>query len=280
MLNADVTSNAPELARPLTPKAATPMEEEMVTAPNTAGSNNSEHTAAHESAEGEEDNDMHVDDAAREFICMNDEFTPCKTGQYTMELSRKVISDHFGRNKACTRDITDWPLFCRKHYQRATYNKEKWQLRKIALILRQLDIIEKQHPGTTYNIHFKKSEETRLNQYSRQVAAGMAKEEAEKTVKPVVGKHFEAPVDVLRELDQWLGNAKSQDDVKKVVDVILQMLEEKDTEQVPSIEFLPQLPGKLASPKKAAAKSRSPKSPKTPTRVSTKGSVKKTLQKA
>ncbi|RMZ70968.1 hypothetical protein GMOD_00008638 [Pyrenophora seminiperda CCB06] len=49
---------------------------------------------------------------------------------------------------------------------------------------------------------------------------------------PVVGKHFEAPIDILRELDQWLGRAKTYKDVKKVVDVILQMLEEKECEQV------------------------------------------------
>jgi hypothetical protein len=37
----------------------------------------------------------------------NDDYNECKTGQYTMDLSRKVISDHFGRNKACTRIIKD-----------------------------------------------------------------------------------------------------------------------------------------------------------------------------
>jgi hypothetical protein len=208
------------------------------------------------------------------------------TGQYTKDLSRKVISDHFGRNKACTRDVTDWPLFCRKHYQRATYNKKKWQIRKVQLILRQFDVIEKEFPGTTYDIAFKKSEEARLNTYSRQVAAGIQQPDAAKRVKPKEGKHFEAPIDVLRELDQWVGFDKTHNEVQKIVDVILQMLEDKETEQVPSIEFLPKLPGKVVSPKKTPAMTRtpkspeSPKSPKTPSRLSNKGSVKKTLAKA
>jgi hypothetical protein len=232
-----------------------------------------------------------VPDSLREFVCVNDEHTRCQTGQYTKDLSRKVISDHFGRNKACTRDITDWPLFCRKHYQRATYNKEKWQLRKVDLILRQFHKIESEFPGTTYDIAFKKSEEARLNQYSRQVASGLSNEDAALNVEPADSKHFEAPIDILRELDQWLGRGKSHEEVQKIVDVIKQMLEEKESSQVPSIEFLPQLPGKPASPKKTPSKARTPKSPKTPrtpktpktpktpTRVSDKGSIRKPNQK-
>jgi len=218
---------------------------------------------------------------------MNDEHTQCNTGQYSKDLSRKVISDHFGRNKSCTRDVTDWPLFCRKHYQRATYDKPKWQIRKVQLILRQFDVIEKQFPGTTYDIAFKKSEESRLNQFSRQVAAGISTEQAEKNTAPVDGKHFEAPIDILRELDQWLGLDKSYDEVKKIVDVILQMIEEKECLQVPAIEFLPNLSGKdkktpvKARPKTKSPKTlKSPKTPKTPTHVSSKGAVKKTNQKA
>jgi hypothetical protein len=209
------------------------------------------------------------------------------TGQYAKHLSRKVISDHFGRNKACTRDITDWPLFCRKHYQRATYNKPKWQLRKVSLILRQFDVIEKDFPGTTYDVVMKKSEEARLNKFSRQVASGIKKEDAALQVAPATEKAFEAPIDVLRELDQWTGCGKTCEEVKDLVDQISQMLEENECEQVPSIEFLPRIPGKVKtpSPKKSPAKRapkspKTPKTPKTPTRVSNKGGIKKTTQKA
>ncbi|KAI4677195.1 uncharacterized protein J4E88_007003 [Alternaria novae-zelandiae] len=283
----DITS-ALILAPPSTPKST----KEEPSSPTVKTPDTVMTDLAEPDASGDEslDDGEDVPDSQREFLCMNDEHTRCMTGQYTKDLSRKVISDHFGRNKACTRDVTDWPLFCRKHYQRATYNKTKWQIRKVQLILRQFEVIEKQFPGTTYDIAFKKSEEARLNHYSRQVAAGAKNDQAEKSVHPKIGKHFEAPIDVLRELDQWLGFNKTYAEVKKIVDVILQMLEEKETEQVPSIEFLPKLPGKTPSPKKTPAKARTPKSPKspkspakspkTPTRVSNKGSVKKTSAKA
>ncbi|KAH9862558.1 hypothetical protein IAQ61_009975 [Plenodomus lingam] len=220
---------------------------------------------------------------------MNDPCGRCMTGQYTKDLSRKVISDHFGRNKACTRDIVDWPLFCRKHYQRATYNKPRWQVRKMELILRQFDLIEKQFPGTTYDIHFKKSEEARLNLYSRLLANGKTHEEARQCVLPVVGKHFEAPIDVLRELDHWLSKDKTYEGVREIADIISQMLDAGDTEQVPSVEFLPKIPGKAKkSPSKArVSKSprtprdcKTPKSPSTPSRVSAKGSIKKPSSQA
>lgn len=177
------------------------------------------------------------------FRCMNDEYEECHTGQITMQLSRKVISDHFGRNKACTRLITDWPLFCRKHYQRATYNQKLWQARKINLILRQFDIIQAQFPGTKYTVALKKSEEERLNVYSRALATHVEPDEAASFVVPGEGKHFEAPVTVLYELAKrrYLGPNKSQLEVEMTVHLIRDMLENEDTNQVPSIEFLPQL---------------------------------------
>jgi hypothetical protein len=237
----------------------------------------------------DEEDDNNDDHVVREFTCINDEYTRCRTGQYTKDLSRKVISDHFGRNKACTRDITDWPLFCRKHYQRATYNKALWQIRKLNLILRQFNIINRQFPGTAYDIVFKKSEESRLNEYSRKIAAGLAPIDAAAAVVPRPAKHFEAPIDVLRELDQYLGRSKSVQDARDTVDVILQMLHGKETEQVPAIEFLPQLPTTSPSPKKAtpvkAPKTPTPKkvsktqTPKRASSVSAKGGVKKTGQK-
>ncbi|OAG12174.1 uncharacterized protein CC84DRAFT_1070755, partial [Paraphaeosphaeria sporulosa] len=182
--------------------------------------------------------------APGEFRCMNDEFEVCRTGQTTVDLSRKVISDHFGRNKACTRLITDWPLFCRKHYQRATYNQKLWQSRKITLILRQFNIIEAQFSGTMYTVALKKSEEQRLNTFSRKLAAGKTELEAAALVAPAEkAKHFEAPVNVLREIEQlnYLGENKTKAEVEAAINTISDMLESGDTSQVPSIEFLPQL---------------------------------------
>lgn len=205
------------------------------------------HVGAVESSDVEmrtEDNAGGNDPAAGEFSCMNDEFEACRTGQTTKDLSRKVISDHFGRNKACTRLITDWPLFCRKHYQRATYNQKLWQSRKITLILRQFDIIESQFPGTMYTVALKKSEEQRLNTFSRKLAAGKTELEAAALVAPAEkAKYFEAPVNVLREIEQlnYLGENKTKAEAEATVNTISDMLESGDSSQVPSIEFLPQL---------------------------------------
>lgn len=213
--------------------------------------------------------------ARREFHCMNDEFAECMTGQYTTDLSRKVISDHFGRNKTCTRQITDWPLFCRKHYQRATYNTSLWQIRKVNLIDRQFDIIEDQIPGTKYKVSLKKSEEQRLNAYSRKIASGMDVDDAEDAVAPIEGgKHFEAPIKVLRELEHELGDNKTQKQVKHTVKLISQMLENGETGQVPSIEFLPQL-DKAGRPVAFSASKPAPKTRKTQPRVSAKGAIQK-----
>jgi len=286
----DVTNNALDLAPPSTPvkEGTAQKEEELTPSPDTAMTDVAVAAATEE--EDEESGDVEdVPDCDREFICKNDETSRCLTGQYTKDLSRKVISDHFGRNKACTRDITDWPLFCRKHYQRATYNKDLWQIRKLNLIHRQFGIIEQQFPGTTYDIHFKKSEEARLNEYSRKVASGWSDEDAANAVAPKTNKAFEAPVQILRELDLDLGKNKTIDEVKTVVERILEMITDKACDQVPSIEFLPNLPGKTASPKKKSPQKKSPKTPtpkkarapKTPTskttpgHVSAKGSVKK-----
>ena len=202
------------------------------------------------SANGSSDTVMEDDDiqtakvtGVPTFRCMNDEYEDCHTGQVTMELSRKVISDHFGRNKACTRLITDWPLFCRKHYQRATYNQKLWQARKITLILRQLDIIEAQFSGTKYTVKLKKSEEDRLNVYSRAISTNAQPAEAASLVVPEEGRSFEAPVQVLHQLEklQYLGVNKTKQEIETTVNKIRDMFENGETEQVPSIEFLPQL---------------------------------------
>ncbi|KAF2116193.1 hypothetical protein BDV96DRAFT_491887 [Lophiotrema nucula] len=214
--------------------------------------------------------------AVREFICMNDEYSECQTGQYTLALSRKVISNHFGRNKGCTRLIQDWPLFCRKHYQRATYKPDLWQRRKVFLILRQLDKIEELHPGTTYDVVLKKAEEKRLNDFARKMAGGMDAADAAETVAPDTDiKSFQAPVEVLRQLEFYLGPDRSKGKVQEVVALILDMLKKGETKEVPSIEFLPFFPGTRKGDRKSKAKAKGHGA-----RTSAKGGIKKTNQKA
>lgn len=282
--SSELAYDVPVIEVPFTPKRSTSCLKDNPTSP--ADTVMSELTEVDEKEGVEDANEDATDDdkIEREFICMNDEYTKCRTGQYSKTLSRKVISDHFGRNKACTRDLTDWPLFCRKHYQRATYNKELWQVRKVKLILRQFDVIEAEFPGTTYDITLKKSEEDRLNEFSRKIAGGMSAEDAAAAVASIPGKAFEAPIDVLRELDQYIGKDKTMQNAKDAMDVVLQMLQEKETDQVPSIEFLPKLTGKTPTPKKSPAKTRTVNSPsKSPSngspRTSARGGVKKTNRK-
>ncbi|KAF2193811.1 hypothetical protein K469DRAFT_691320 [Zopfia rhizophila CBS 207.26] len=214
--------------------------------------------------------------AHREFTCMNDEYSQCMTNQYALALSRKVISNHFGRNKACTRQITDWPLFCRKHYQRATYNPATWQKRKIYFIARQLDVIERQHPGTVYNVTLKKSEDGRLNDFARKISGGMSVDTARKAIAPNRDvKSFQAPIDVLRQLEFRLGPNKDINHVKGTVSLILDMLNHNETEQVPSIEFLPVFPSANSGNGHAGVSSSTAKAKAAGPRVSQKGAVQK-----
>ncbi|KAF2739671.1 hypothetical protein EJ04DRAFT_572825 [Polyplosphaeria fusca] len=241
----------------------------LMSSPTTANNIKSQ-----EADSGEED--LVADDAAdhgapREFECMFDEYSKCKTGQYNLKLSRKVISNHFGRNKGCTRLITGWPLFCRKHYQRATYKPDLWQRRKIDLIARMLDTIEHDFPGTTYEIALKKSEERRLNEFARKLSGGMSVEMATAATQPNTDiKAFQAPIDVLRHLEPYIGPGKSVVVVKECVSLILDMLVNEETKEVPSIEFLPTLPG---------SKAKAPKVKANTARVSKKGAVKKADRK-
>lgn len=190
-----------------------------------------------------------ADTIEREFTCMNDPNTPCMSGQYTMGFARKVISNHFGRNKACTRKITSWPNFCRKHYQRATYNPASWQIRKISLIQEQFGIIEAEHPGTTYNISLKKSEQARLSTYCQlSDQKEKTQEECEAAVAPnASNKAFQAPINVLREISYYLGPGRTKDEAINLVALILSMINQKECELVPSVEWLPEIPDQPSS---------------------------------
>ncbi|KAF2020913.1 hypothetical protein BU24DRAFT_469672 [Aaosphaeria arxii CBS 175.79] len=175
----------------------------------------------------------------REFICCNDDFSICQTGQVTLDVARKTISHHFGRNKTCTKMIGIWPLLCRKHYQRATYKQDLWQLRKIELIIRQFFKIDEILPRITYKICLKKSEDERLSQYARLIDQGNTHDQASASVQvnPRV-KSFQAPINVLREIADYLGPNQDQATCVRLMKLILDMVEKKETAQVPQVEFL------------------------------------------
>jgi hypothetical protein len=182
-------------------------------------------------------------DDNREFICRGNAPFRCYTGQYTKELSRKVISNYFGRNKACTRNITEWPLFCRKHYQRASYNKKVWQTRKLKLIVQQLNMIEKKHPGTTYNIQVKKSEQRLLEMCARPTSFDISENGVEKSIVQSEWESLE--LSTIHEFYTLLGDKKSFADAQNVAERILGKLKDGTMKQLPSIEFLPRLSKKI-----------------------------------
>lgn len=188
--------------------------------------------------------EMDIELNYREFRCVFDPQTDCMTGQYTMNLARKVISDYFGRNKAETLLINFWPCFCRKHYQRATYNLKPFQRRKIALILSQVAEIEKRHPGTHYKVSLRSCEMDRYSTYASDLTRGVSVEEATAQAAPVEGaKTYQAPIEALCKLqtEGHCGKDKTKDEVIRTVNRISEMFENGETNQIVSIEFLPQL---------------------------------------
>jgi hypothetical protein len=172
-----------------------------------------------------------------------------------MHLARKTISDHFGRNKACTRLITGWPLFCRKHYQRCTYHRHNWQLHKIDLIKTMFRTIDRQFPGIEYTVQMKKSEENRINEYAREQAFASKNKEPVFEAPPAIpakGKSFEAPMSLLVKLMDRMGKDRSMRFCRATMNIIKEEVEADKSGrlELPSIEFLPQIP-KLKSPRKS-----------------------------
>ncbi|KAF2812703.1 uncharacterized protein BDZ99DRAFT_272353 [Mytilinidion resinicola] len=203
--------------------------------------------------------------AARDFECVFNPKGQCNTGQYTMDLARKTISHHFGRNKACTRAIKGWPMYCRKHYQRGCYGKHQWQMTKIDLIKHMFKKIESQYPGIEYTIAMKKSEEKRINEYAREQAFPTTKEYRwadTPSCIPAKGESQEAPMSLLIKLQDRMGPDRDMKFCRETINIIKKEIEADTTDklELPSIEFLPQIPG-LHTPKKS--------------RVSTKGRVQK-----
>lgn len=102
----ELAPEVPVLETPSTPKRGSAPKEDVPASP--ADTVMSDLTEENDDGEGTDQPTADTTDdesIEREFVCMNDEYSKCRTGQYTLALSRKVISDHFGRNKACTRDL-------------------------------------------------------------------------------------------------------------------------------------------------------------------------------
>ena len=170
----------------------------------------------------------------REFTCQIE--TGCNQTQYLLSQSRKCISDHFGRNKKCTRAIADPIIWCRSCYQRKSY-QPGWPGRKINLIREQLRRIEIQEPGVNYVVVIKHSEQERLNKFNN----GNAVDEP---VRNPHDKSYRAPITVLQHIyTNWVGpGVQTLAEIITLVDYVASLWNDdpklRQIDDVPSFELL------------------------------------------
>lgn len=159
----------------------------------------------------------------------------CRTEQFDLNDSRTCVSDYFGRNKAATARIKRPIRWCRKHYQRASFQRDTWQLNKVALILEQLDRIEEDDAGTTYTIGIKRSELQRLSDYNN---AGKKNPVALKDLG-----HGEAPVSILQHIfDNYKGSNRTLQDCKSLINWVRAERDSGRIKNIPQFEMVPEWP--------------------------------------
>lgn len=230
---------------------------------------------------------------AREFICayqLPDDCGVQKRGQQlTLKECRPCVSDHFGRNKSCTRRIPRMLRFCRKHYQRSAYHRKRWPFQKCELVVTQLEYIAEDVPGVTFEIKLKKSEMARLLKDSivrAVVGRGKGKKKSGDGAQPAdasvtpskstsATKTFEAPIHILRHIQStFCGKNKTMSDCTNVIDYVRSNLDHGVLSDMPTVEFLPEnlpAPGKgVMTVSKATSKD-----VETSGRISVKGAVQK-----
>lgn len=116
------------------------------------------------------------DQSDPEFICWFSD--RCNTGQTSRKQARKCVSNFFGRNRSSTMAM-ETITFCRKHYQRASYNNLNWQKQKLSTwIPAQLELIQQTWgKDTKFKLTLKKSEKERLQNYSSNILYGRETED-------------------------------------------------------------------------------------------------------
>jgi hypothetical protein len=157
----------------------------------------------------------------------------CRTMQVDALASRLCVSDYFGRNKSATRLIKRPITWCRKHYQRFSYQAKSWQGTKLFLIQEQLERIECDDPSTTYNISLKKSELKRLSEANNGDKIAVA-------ARPL--KKDESPIDSLQYIyDNILGNNKTKEECEEFVRWCSQERAKGTFDIIPRVEMVPNL---------------------------------------
>ncbi|KAL1625217.1 hypothetical protein SLS56_007412 [Neofusicoccum ribis] len=197
----------------------------------------------------DDDNETGGDPSNPEFECWVMKGKRCTTGQSTLALSRKMVSDYFGRNKKETAHIEAhrWLRACRKHYQRKSY-QGAWRHYKGTVVLRQLALVSAQEPGLRYCVTLKASEERRLQaHYGKLMAAGRTWDPADPEVAAVDPANPDhAPLAVLRDIKAFVDARKvgpdgemAAEDCEELVTAAVEMVKQGRCTRLPLFEMLP-----------------------------------------
>ncbi|TKA77988.1 hypothetical protein B0A49_02516 [Cryomyces minteri] len=177
------------------------------------------------------------------------------------DVSRKVVSQHFGRNKAETKQIPIeyWVLWCRMHYQRASYNAKKpsleaqrnWANIQVELILDQVERIETWSPGKRYHISLIKDAKDRLDREKTRLLNGKAPQlgpTVTASSKKVNENTDRTPMPFYVDLDRrglLNGGTRSMAEVLELLEEIRVKINDTTLDppftSVPWVEFLPEL---------------------------------------
>ncbi|KAL6866234.1 hypothetical protein ACO1O0_002341 [Amphichorda felina] len=156
----------------------------------------------------------------------------CDTGAQL----RKAISHFFGRNKSCTLKIPPqvWVYYCRKHYQRIRYrNSKDYGLIQIDLVKTQVEMLQSWS---------QKNQESGHGRHIRDWALALRKREQERVEE--LGPHGTSGAS---STPQWvfdsLGSGYTSEQVLGIVDRFKSELLDKTIEEIPEIEFLPDIVG-------------------------------------
>ncbi|KAK0663748.1 hypothetical protein DIS24_g1116 [Lasiodiplodia hormozganensis] len=222
-------------------------------------------------SDGVDDGDHETagDPQNREFTCWVRQ-DGCATGQYTLDLSRKMVSDYFGRNKAGTRKVQEgrWIRACRKHYQRKSY-QDQWRWHKGFVVIQQLRLIAEQQPSPPlrFKVSLKSSEEKRLDRYKSTLVdqKRLFDANADEATHVDHDQPDHAPLAVLQEIKEFVkanGDAEAclgLDECVALVGHAIEMVKSNRCHRLPLFEMMPMFADegskgkKTPSPKKGAA---------------------------
>jgi hypothetical protein len=159
----------------------------------------------------------------------------CDTGAQL----RKAISHFFGRNKSCTLKIPPhvWVHYCRKHYQRIRYrNAKDYGLIQIDLVRTQVEMLQEWS---------RRNQESGQGRYIKDWALTLRKREQQR-LEAAHGPGA-ALADASSSIPQWvydsLGAGHTSEQILGMVDRFRTELVDKSLEDIPEIEFLPDIVG-------------------------------------